>query len=57
MENDTKHTEETEARDVKELLDAANLITAVAYRRQSEALHELAAMVMHYTTSTFGKEG
>lgn len=45
------------ARDVDELLQAANLLRAVAGRRHSEALHELASCVQRYMVATFAGEG
>lgn len=47
-------TPDDDARDVVELLAAANCLRAVAYRRNSETLHELASVATRFIKETFG---
>jgi hypothetical protein len=44
---------DADARDITELLLASNLLRAVAYRRGSETLHELASCAARFIGETF----
>lgn len=59
---DEKHEAEmseadADARDICELLAAANNLRAVAYRRDSEPLHELSSFVTRWIRETFAPTG